>query len=232
MSDPEPDDIPIEQALEMIAQRLGMLTASVDGVAEGQQDMLSRDYSTELAKIHAITQRMREAIITLSNKPALLLTPNEIGNQITAAGHNSRKEDHAALATARQDMQQAASNLATMTSSARTAREQNQWLAGAAGLALVLGSIGGCTIPPAIDWMVPEAWHWPEWRAISALHRDGWQAGQRLMAVSDPNQWRDILAANQLVLNNAEAIEKCSKRARERKLRSVGCSVEVRGEMN
>ncbi len=40
MSEPEPDDIPIEQALEMIAQRLGMLTTSVDGVAEGQQDML------------------------------------------------------------------------------------------------------------------------------------------------------------------------------------------------
>ncbi len=53
---------------------------------------------------------------------------------------------------------------------------------------------------------------------------------QRLMAVSDPNQWRDILAANQLVLNNAEAIETCAKWARERKLRSVGCSVEVRGE--
>lgn len=134
----------------MIAQRLGMLTTSVDGVADGQQDMLSRDYSTELAKIHDITQRMREAIITLSNKPALLQTPNDIANQITVAGRNSRKEDHAALVTARQDMQQAASTLATMTASARTARQQNQWLACAAGLALVLGSIGGCTIPPAM----------------------------------------------------------------------------------
>jgi len=213
----------------MIAQRLGMLAASVDGVAEGQQDLLSRDYSTELAKIHDITQRIRESIITLSNKPALLLTPNDISNQITAAGRDSRKEDHAALVTARQDMQKMASNLATMTASSCTARQQNQWLAGAAGLALVLGSIGGCTIPPAIDWMVPEAWHWPEKRAVSALRRDGWEAGERLMAVSDPDLWHDVQAAAQLWQENAEAIEICAKRATGRKLRSVGCAVEVPG---
>ncbi|MGQ2940249.1 MULTISPECIES: DUF6118 family protein [Sphingomonadaceae] len=231
MADIEPEDIPLEQALETIARRLAGLTASVDGFAERQQDLLGRDYSAELAQIHETSKAMGEAIKTLSRRPAIALTAKELADQIAAAGRDIRREDHAALAAARQDMQKAAGNLATMTASARTARQQNQWLAGAVGLALVLGSFGGCSIPPAIDWMVPEAWHWPERRAISALHRDGWEAGDRLMSVADPDQWRDVQAAIHLWQANGDSIETCAKRARDRRLRSVGCLIEVRGQL-
>ncbi|MGQ3177560.1 MAG: DUF6118 family protein [Blastomonas fulva] len=232
MADTESEDIPLEQALEAIARRLAGLTASVDGFAERQQDLLGRDYSAELAQIHETSQAMGDAITALSKRPALALTPKMIAEQIEIAGRDCRQEDHAALVTAQQDMQKAAGNLATMTASARTARQQNQWLAGAAGLALVLGSIGGCTIPPASDWMVPEAWYWPERRAISALHRDGWEAAERLMSVADPDQWRNVQTAVELWQVNGDAIEKCAARASERKLKSVGCSVEVRAHLN
>lgn len=232
MADTDPEDIPLEQALETIARRLAGLTASVDGFAERQQDLLGRDYSAELAHIHESSQAMEDAITALAKRPALALTPKATAEQIAIAGRDCRQEDHAALVAARQDMQKAAENFANMTASTRTARQQNQWLAGAAGLALVLGSMGGCTIPPAIDWIVPEAWYWPEQRAVSVLHRDGWEAGQRLMSVADPYKWRDMQAATQLWMNNSEAIATCAKRAGERKLRSVGCSVEVQGEPN
>lgn len=229
MAEQQTDDIPIEQALEMIAQRLAGISTSMDALAERQQDLLCRDYSAELAHIRKATQAMAEGIRTLAARPALALTPEIIARQIEVAATEGRKADQAAWANARQDLQSATTSLARMTASQRTARQQNQWLAAAAGLALVLGSIGGCTIPPAVDWMVPQAWHWPEKRATSALRRDGWQAGERLMSVSDPDLWHDVQAAAQLWQENAEAIEICAKRARGRKLRTVGCAVEVPG---
>ena len=229
MAEQQTDEIPIEQVLEIIAERLAGLSTSMDGLAERQQDLLGRDYSAELAHIRNATQAMGEGIRTLAARPALALTPEVIARQIEVAATKGRNADQAAWASARQDLKSATASLARVTASQRNTRQQNQWLAAAAGLALVLGSIGGCTIPPAIDWMVPEAWYWPEKRAISALRRDGLQAGERLMSVSDPGQWRDVQAAVQLWQENAEAIEKCAKRARGRKLRSVGCAVEVPG---
>jgi len=227
MSDHDPDEIPIEQALEMIAERLAGLGTSIAALAERQQDLLGRDYSAELAHIRNATEAMAEAIETLAARPALALTPEVIARQIEVAAIEGRNADQAAWASARKDLQSATTSLAGVTTSQRNARQQNRWLAAAAGLALVLGSIGGCTIPPAVDWMVPEAWHWPEKRAKSALRRDGWQAGERLMSVSDPGQWRDFQAAVQLWQENAEAIEICAKRARRRKPRSVGCTLEI-----
>jgi len=46
---PEPNEIPLEQALEAVARRLAGVTAAVDGFAERQQDLLGRDYSDDLA---------------------------------------------------------------------------------------------------------------------------------------------------------------------------------------
>ncbi|WP_446655377.1 DUF6118 family protein [Blastomonas sp.] len=229
MSDHDPEDIPIEQALEMIVQRLAGISTSMDGLAERQLDLLGRDYSAELAHIRKATRAMAEAIETLAARPALALTPELIARQIEVAASEDRNAEQAAWASARKNMESAITSLASVTASQRTARQQNQWLAAVAGLALVLGSIGGCTIPPAVDWVVPEAWHWPEKRAISALRRDGWQAAERLMSVSDPGQLRDVQAAVQLWQENADAIEICAKQARGRKLRSVGCAVEVPG---
>ncbi|MGQ3230322.1 MAG: hypothetical protein ACT6R2_15700, partial [Blastomonas fulva] len=71
MADTESEDIPLEQALEAIARRLAGLTASVDGFAERQQDLLGRDYSAELAQIHETSQAMGDAITALSKRPAL-----------------------------------------------------------------------------------------------------------------------------------------------------------------
>lgn len=229
MTEQHTDEIPIEQALELIAQRLAGISTSMDALAERQQDLLGRDYSAELAHIRKATQAMAEAIKTLAARPALALTPELIARQIEVAASEDRNADQAAWASARKNLESAITSLASVTASQRNARQQNQWLAAAAGLALVFGAIGGCTIPPAVDWMVPESWHWPEKRATSALRRDGWQAGERLLSVSDPGQWRGVQAAVQLWQENAAAIEICAKRARGRKLRSVGCSVEVPG---
>ncbi len=225
--DPSPDEFPIEQALDAVARRLAGVTAAVDGFAERQQDLLGRDYSEDLALIHQSCEDLRETIDALAQKPALVLTTEMIGQQIEAAGRQVRKDADAAMAAVQSNLLNAISALARMTGSVRTVRQQNQWLAGAAGLALVLGVMGGAIFLPAIDWVVPEGWLWPEKRAMSALRRNGWEAGERLLLVTDPERWKAVLASTRLSEENSGAIERCARRAADRKLRSVGCTVEV-----
>ncbi|MGQ2943103.1 MAG: DUF6118 family protein [Blastomonas fulva] len=231
MDDAEPDtrheEIPLEQALEAVARRLAGVTAAVDGFAQRQQDLLGRDNSEDLALIHQSCEGMREVIDMLGQQPALKLTPEVIGRQIETAGRQARTDADLALAAIHNNLQNAISALAKMTGSVRTVRQQNQWLAAAAGVALVLGAMGGAIMLPAIDWVVPERWLWPEKRAMSALRRGGWDAGERLMSVANPGRWSNLQAAAQLSEKNSEAINKCAKRAFERGLRSVGCNIEV-----
>lgn len=225
---PTADEIPLEQALEAVARRLAGVTAAVDGFAERQQDLLGRDYGEDLALVHKGCEELRQAIDALAQKPALALTPEMIARQIEAAGQGARRDASQALAAAQGSLQSSIAALSKVTGAVRAAKRQNQMLAGAAGLALMLGWVGGCTIPPALDWVVPEAWQWPEKRAESALRREGWEAGERLLLVNDPERWNAIQAGVRLSEANSGAIAKCSKRAAKRRLKSVGCSIEVR----
>ncbi|WP_157973046.1 DUF6118 family protein [Blastomonas sp. UPD001] len=171
---------------------------------------------------------LRHAIESLAQKPALALTPEMIARQIEAAGQGVCRNANQALVAAQGSLQNSIAALSRVTGAVRAAKRQNQILAGAAGLALVLGWVGGCIVPPAIDWVVPEAWQWPEKRAESALRLRGWEAGERLLFVNDPERWQVIQAAARMSDANSHAIAKCASRADERKLKSVGCLIEVR----
>jgi hypothetical protein len=231
MKDAEPaptaDEIPLEQALEAVARRLAGVTAAGDGFAERQQDLLGRDYSEDLALIQQSCEGLRGTIGSLAQKPALALTPEMIARQIEAAGQGAHREAIQALVAAPGSLQSSIAALSRVTGSVRAARHQNQMLAAGAGLALVLGWVGGSFISPAIDWIVPEAWQWPEKRAESALRRRGWEAGERLLFVNDPKRWKAIQAAAHLSEANSVVIRRCATRAVKRKLKSVGCSIEV-----
>ncbi|MFX6258684.1 DUF6118 family protein, partial [Acinetobacter baumannii] len=48
---------------------------------------------------------------------------------------------------------------------------------------------------------------------MSALHRNGWNAGERLMSVTNPGRWSNLQAAVRLSEKNNEAINKCAQRA-------------------
>lgn len=225
--DPDAEKIPLEQALEAVARRLAGVTAAVDGFAERQQDLLGRDYGEDLALIHQSCEDLRETIDALAQKPALALTPEMIGRQIQSAGRQGRMDAEKAIDAVQNNLLNAISMLANVTRSVRTVKRQKQWLAGATGFALVLGALGGSIVLPAIDWVVPQGWLWPEKRATSALRRGGWDAGERLLLVADPKRWNAIQAAAILSEANSEAIERCARRAADRKFKSIGCSIEV-----
>lgn len=213
------------EAFETMGRRLAGLRSSIDGFAARQEELHGRDYSDELATIKERCEEMRQAILTLDRRPAMALTPKAIAEQIERAGSDVRLADHAALDRTQYDLRQAIGSIGTVVGSARSAEQQNWWLAGAAAVAIIVGFAFGAVIPARIDQAVPESWHWPEERAAAILGRDGWSAGERMLQVSDPAQWRALSDAARLVRDNASVLAQCAKRAKAG--RDVNCTVKV-----
>lgn len=213
---PQPSPTSRATAVETLLamdRRLAGLTAAVEGFAVRQQELHARDYAPELAAIQAKWEKARTAFDHLSAKPALSLSPESLTDKIEMAGATLRKADHEALAHARRDLREMIGAIGSVAASARTARDQNRWLAGAVVAAMVLGCILGAFVPTAIDRAVPTNWHWPEQRAAKILGVDEWTAGERLMQVADPEEARRVQAALQLASLNADALARCSVRA-------------------
>lgn len=213
-------------ALVAMDLRLAGLTAAVEGFAKRQQELHGRDYSPELGAIQANWERARDAFDRVIKQPALQLTPEKLASQIEQAGASLREADHDALDHARRDLREAVGTIGSVVASARTARDQNRWIAGAAAAAMVVGFLLGAIVPDIIDRVAPESWHWPEERAAAILGRDGWSSGLRLL--QDPNlgKWRALQQAAILARRNADALEKCSKDASKQR-RDVKCTVRV-----
>jgi hypothetical protein len=204
-----------EVAFAAMSRKLAGLTAAVEGFAARQQDLHARDYGPDLAKIFERLEKMKDAILTLNERPAMQLTPEKIGFQIRAAGDQSRASDHQAWGIANQQLGNATQSLNSIAASARAAETQRLWLAGATGVALVIGFALGAIIPTKIAQAVPESWHWPETKASSILQRDGWSAGERLLQISDPDRWKALIGAERLGARNVEALAHCGQRGRK-----------------
>jgi hypothetical protein len=215
-----------EVAFAAMSRKLAGLTAAVEGFAARQQELHARDYGPDLATIHERLEKMKDAILTLNERPAMQLTPEKIGSQIRSAGEQGRATDHQAWDIANQQLGCAIRSLNGVVASARMAGTQRLWIAGAAALALTVGFVFGTVLPNRIAQAVPESWHWPEARAARILQRDGWSAGERLLQVSNLPRWNEMVDAIRIVDQNAEALTNCRERI-ARKGKPVDCAIQV-----
>ncbi len=215
-----------EVAFTAMSRKLAGLTAAVEGFAARQQELHARDYGPDLATIHERLEKMKDAILTLNERPAMQLTPEKIGSQIRAAGEQGRVADHQAWSSAHQHLGNATRSLNSIAASARTAETQKLWIAGAAALALTVGFVFGTVLPTRIAQAVPESWHWPEARAARILQRDGWSAGERLLQVSNLPRWNQMVDAVRIAGQNADALTNCRERV-ARKGKPFVCAMTV-----
>ena len=215
-----------ERAFEGMERKLAGLSAAVDGFAARQQELHARDYREDLAKIHDVQERFREAINTLNRRPGLALTPDMIASQIEHAGMSVRSSDHAALESARREFDAASASLKGIVASARVAEIQHWWLMGAAAAGTLFGVIMCATLPGAIARSVPEQWYWPEMMAAGIMRREPWDAGTRLLAISDPERLQQVAAGARLQMNNSDKIAICTARAARTKT-LVSCKISV-----
>lgn len=233
MSVPAAEQAPVthldqpEIAFDAMSRKLAGLTAAIEGFAARQQELHARDYGPDLAKIHDRQDAVREAILKLNDRPAMALTPQLIASQIELAGAKGRDSDHQAWEQADRQLRESIQSIKGVVASGMTAGHQKLWIGATAAVALAVGFVLGAFVPTKIDQAVPEAWFWPESRAASILQLNGWDAGMRLLHVSDPERLRAISEAARVASDNAETIAGCRAHAVQTK-NTVKCTVELR----
>ena len=93
-----------EVAFEAMTHKLAALVAAVEGFAVRQQELHSRDYTEDLARIHACQDDAAAAIETLASSPALQLTPQSIAGQIYHATARASEVERQHFGAARIDL--------------------------------------------------------------------------------------------------------------------------------
>lgn len=205
---------------------LALLVSAQEGFATRLQEMHGRDYSDDLARIVSKQHQLTQDIGAIKDSPALRRTVEDTAAAIERAGITVRQRDHEALHGARQGYMHALQDIREIVASAKTAKKQEQWVAGASAACILVGIILCAVVPISVAHSVPESWHWPEQRAARELHMGEWDAGIRLLQVGNPDEWGKVLHAMELAAQNREAIEACQKKAAKAK-KPVECDIEV-----
>jgi hypothetical protein len=97
-----PDDA--ASAFEAMRGELALLTAATRGFASRQEEIASRDYADDLARLVALQERICGAIRTLAERPGVALTPETFAARLVDAAATSRRDDHAMLTRASQQL--------------------------------------------------------------------------------------------------------------------------------
>lgn len=210
----EPTD-PATVAFEALRREVALLNVAVAGLAAERAP--APDYSETLSEIAQGVRVAAGRIGKLATSPALAATPAEIAQQIAAAGDEARRQDHATLHQAQEMFQRAAGDLRGWVDTARLASVQNWRLLQAALIGVAGGAVLGMSFPVIVTQPAPEQWAWPEKAAARVLHRDMWSAGERLLAVADPQRWREMEAARRIVEENRDVLARCVTAAQKAK---------------
>ncbi|WP_298689281.1 DUF6118 family protein [uncultured Sphingomonas sp.] len=215
-------------AFDRLGRRMASLTAAVESFALRQEAIEARDTGPVIEKIDRRFSQVRDALLKLNARPGLQTTVEGIAASITEAGRTARIADHDALASAQRQIDASTRTLDRMIAGKIDLRKQCYWLAGAAGVCLLMGAIVGDAVLPMIDRAAPTSWRWPEERALDDLGMSANEAGQHLLQLSDPAGWHALIQDHLLVQGNEAAIDAC--RARRAKHGSpVDCSIVVSG---
>ena len=202
-------------AFEALRREVALLNVAVAGLAAERRP--APDYSETLGEIAKGVSVAVGRLGKLATSPALAVTPTEIAQQISAAGEEARREDRATLHQAQEMLQRAAGDLRGWVNAARLARVQNWRLLQAALAGAIGGAVLGASFPIIATQAAPERWAWPERRAARVLHREMWPAGERLLAVADPQRWREVQTARRIVEQNRDVLARCVAVARKAK---------------
>lgn len=156
------------------------------------------DYAPSL---EAIGKRLEDVCVwarRVSEKPALKLTPENLGREIAAAATSSRARDQELLERAAGTMEGACSRIDAMIMRSRSVAEQNRELLRNRISFAVAGMVLFAILPGALARSLPVSWALPERMAARMIGADMWQAGQRMMMKADPQRWRKIAARERL----------------------------------
>lgn len=211
-------------------RELALLRRAVEGLAAERAAIDVPDYTETLGALqqgmNTATGRIDAIGQILAQAPALVMTPEQMGQRIATTGNAARREDQATLATVRKGLEDMIRQLQEVVVSARRGDEQNRWLVWSVIGGVLLGMALWAAFAGVIARAVPESWQWPERMAARSLAMPMWEGGQRMMRAFSPDAFANIAAGDRIITANREALEACRKRA-NRAREAVRCAIRV-----
>jgi hypothetical protein len=123
----EPEDA-AAVAFELLREEVALCRRAVAGLAAERAAIQIPDYSRTLSQMVGALNTLSNQLDTLSEKPALALTPEQWTYQIATAGNDVRRTEQYTLDRARAGFEKVTLELSARLSSARQADEQQKWL--------------------------------------------------------------------------------------------------------
>lgn len=230
MSEQDEGEDGAARAFAQLGREVSLLRAAVEGLTAARESIDIPDYEPTLERTEKILVALVHQIDGLSKKPAMTLTPENMGQRLNASVSDATRELQHQVQSAKSAMASAAYDLQNMVASARRGDEQNRWLLWAGLGGVVLGMLLYAIAQVPIAHLSPTSWRWPERLATRVLDERGpWEAGQRLMRTAAPEDWGLIVAASPLSDANREMVQRC-REAAEKAKKPVRCTIEVKGD--
>ena len=221
------------EAFEAMRGELALLRRAVEGLAAERAYVDVPDYTETLGRMQQGVDITAEQIALINDviarSPALTMTPEQMAQRIATAGNAARREDQAALATARKGLDDVTRTLHGYVASARASGEQNRWLYSIAGTAVVVGIVFWIAFGGALARATPDSWQLPESMATRTLGGTTWDGARRLAVASYPDTWNAMVAGVVIGQDNEAALERCQQAANKAG-EPVRCTLRIKPE--
>ncbi|WP_417322315.1 DUF6118 family protein [Erythrobacter aureus] len=229
--EPEPKAVsetdPATEAFSRLEGEMAMVRHTVQNMARERSDIVIPDYTATLGQMADQVAQVSKTLTAIGSKPAIELTPEDIAVQIKRASLDMLHDSSDLFRHGRKDLDLATGRLAAIVGRVRTEAEQKRQTWRFAGMGLGAGILFWSILPGTIARAMPESWHWPERMARKAVGEPTIvEAGIRLIRTQNPEAWEDLAAAQRLLSENREALERCSEQAKKRESQ-VSCPVKV-----
>jgi hypothetical protein len=177
------------------------------------------NYSEDLARIQQELDGTREQLQAVAESPLLKQGAAHLTGALSRAGEGLMQSAAAKFERQAGDLERMTGNLGRQTARERTGQNGWLWSTGVTGLAL--GAFLALYLPRILPASVGA------YAASVVLAEQPWQAGATLMRHGSPEGWAQMILADRLVRENAEAVAQCRKLAAETK-KEQRCSVMVK----
>lgn len=221
------------EAFEAMRGELALLRRAVEGLAAERGAIDVPDYTETLGAlqqgVNTATGRINAIGQILAKAPALGMTPEDMTQRIAAAGTATRREDQAALATARKELEDMTRQLHGVVVLARRGGEQNRWLVWSAIGGAIIGIVLWALLAGPILRATPDSWRWPESMAARMLGGSAWQGARRLATTNGIDTWNAMVTGAVIGQGNEESLERC-QRAANKASEPVRCTIRIKPE--
>ena len=231
LNEMEPQEESATQAFARLDGRIALLSRAVEHLAAERSNIDIPDYSATLGQMNARLATIAQTLAGIVGKPAMQLTPEDLGKRMDAVAEKSRRTDAATLKEAREVHLEAAKAMRALIPIAHEGQQQRKHLLWAAGGGLLAGCLLWAILPGVILRALPTGWHMPESMAAHIVGETSiWDAGARMMRASDPQAWRMLTAAVEMWRDNRNTLDVCMRKAGKSE-QPVPCNITVSNGM-